>query len=93
MFFSNRPTRATLKKTGIVKERVFGCDLGEHLLNLGHDGKASQYQIVNVIPYYGLLLCDIQVSVLKMAINGDQSGQWRDIHCDVTMRNEAAMCN
>lgn len=38
-FFSSRPNRATLKRTGIVKERVFGCDLGEHLLNSGQDGK------------------------------------------------------
>ena len=40
-FFTSRPTRATLKRTGIMKERVFGCDLGEHLLNSGHDGKTS----------------------------------------------------
>ncbi|KAL3884653.1 hypothetical protein ACJMK2_024775 [Sinanodonta woodiana] len=36
-FFNNRPPRNQLKQTGIVKERVFGCDLGEHLLNSGHD--------------------------------------------------------
>jgi len=39
MFFTTRPARNQLKQTGIVKERVFGCDLGEHLLNSGHDGK------------------------------------------------------
>ena len=38
-FFSSRPNRTTLKRTGIFKERVFGCDLGEHLLNSGQDGK------------------------------------------------------
>ena len=38
-FFSTRPPRNQLKQSGIVKERVFGCDLGEHLLNSGHDGK------------------------------------------------------
>lgn len=38
-FFSNRPSRNELKQSGIVKERVFSCDLGEHLLNSGHDGK------------------------------------------------------
>lgn len=37
-FFSSRPDRTRLKRSGIVKERVFGCDLGEHLLNSGHDG-------------------------------------------------------
>ncbi|XP_078325765.1 uncharacterized protein LOC111123483 isoform X4 [Crassostrea virginica] len=37
MFFNTRPPRNQLKQSGIVKERVFGCDLGEHLLNSGHD--------------------------------------------------------
>lgn len=37
-FFSSRPERIRLKRSGIVKERVFGCDLGEHLLNSGNDG-------------------------------------------------------
>ncbi|GJQ85985.1 hypothetical protein Trydic_g21829 [Trypoxylus dichotomus] len=36
-FILNRPSRRRLKQTGILKERVFGCDLGEHLLNSGHD--------------------------------------------------------
>ena len=43
MFFTTRPTRTTLKRTGIVKERVFGCDLGEHLLNSGHDGELIRF--------------------------------------------------
>ncbi|XP_067676921.1 uncharacterized protein [Haliotis asinina] len=38
-FFSTRPARNQLKQSGIVKERVFGCDLGEHLLNSGNDGE------------------------------------------------------
>ncbi|XP_076643105.1 GTPase-activating protein CdGAPr [Halictus rubicundus] len=36
-FILNRPSRRRLKQSGILKERVFGCDLGEHLLNSGHD--------------------------------------------------------
>ncbi|ENN71619.1 hypothetical protein YQE_11718, partial [Dendroctonus ponderosae] len=32
-FILNRPSRRRLKQSGILKERVFGCDLGEHLLN------------------------------------------------------------
>ncbi|VVC43891.1 Hypothetical protein CINCED_3A017545 [Cinara cedri] len=36
-FILSRPTRRTLKQSGILKERVFGCDLGEHLLNTGRD--------------------------------------------------------
>ena len=37
-FILSRPTRGKLKKRGILKERVFGCDLGEHLLNSGQEG-------------------------------------------------------
>ncbi|CAN9501379.1 unnamed protein product [Ophioblennius macclurei] len=33
----SRPTKQKLKQRGILRERVFGCDLGEHLLNSGHD--------------------------------------------------------
>ncbi|KAL7669503.1 hypothetical protein ACOME3_010158 [Neoechinorhynchus agilis] len=36
-FFSTRPSRVALKQAGIVEERVFGCDLGEHLHNTGCD--------------------------------------------------------
>lgn len=42
-FFSSRPTRSQLKQTGIVKERVFGCDLGEHLQNSGHEGQMTKH--------------------------------------------------
>lgn len=38
-FILNRPSRRRLKQSGILKERVFGCDLGEHLLNSGQDGE------------------------------------------------------
>ena len=38
-FILNRPNRGKLKKSGILKERVFGCDLSEHLLNTGQPGK------------------------------------------------------
>uniref|UniRef100_A0A803YR02 Rho GTPase activating protein 32 n=1 Tax=Meleagris gallopavo TaxID=9103 RepID=A0A803YR02_MELGA len=34
-FMKSRPTKQKLKQRGILKERVFGCDLGEHLLNSG----------------------------------------------------------
>lgn len=42
-FILSRPTRRTLKQSGILKERVFGCDLGEHLLNSGRDCKYNFY--------------------------------------------------
>lgn len=40
-FILSRPSRRSLKQQGILRERVFGCDLGEHLLNCGHDGEFS----------------------------------------------------
>ncbi|XP_038065145.1 rho GTPase-activating protein 32-like isoform X2 [Patiria miniata] len=36
-FILARPTRRGLKQRGILRERVFGCDLGEHLLNCDTD--------------------------------------------------------
>ncbi|XP_039626474.1 rho GTPase-activating protein 32 isoform X2 [Polypterus senegalus] len=36
-FMKSRPSKQKLKQRGILKERVFGCDLGEHLLNSGHE--------------------------------------------------------
>uniref|UniRef100_A0A3P8YXI4 Rho GTPase activating protein 32a n=1 Tax=Esox lucius TaxID=8010 RepID=A0A3P8YXI4_ESOLU len=36
-FMKSRPPPQKLRQRGILKERVFGCDLGEHLLNSGHD--------------------------------------------------------
>ncbi|XP_069460979.1 rho GTPase-activating protein 33 isoform X2 [Ambystoma mexicanum] len=36
-FMKSRPSKQRLKQRGILKERVFSCDLGEHLLNSGYD--------------------------------------------------------
>lgn len=36
-FILARPSRRRLKQSGIYKERVFSCDLGEHLMNSGQD--------------------------------------------------------
>ncbi|XP_076869218.1 uncharacterized protein arhgap33 isoform X2 [Brachyhypopomus gauderio] len=36
-FMKSRPSKQKLKQRGILKERVFSCDLGEHLLNSGSD--------------------------------------------------------
>ena len=41
-FILSRPSRGKLKKSGILKERVFGCDLSEHLLNSGQPGNDNQ---------------------------------------------------
>ncbi|XP_055342347.1 LOW QUALITY PROTEIN: uncharacterized protein LOC129590925 [Paramacrobiotus metropolitanus] len=37
-FLSNRPTRRRLKESGILRERIFGCDLGEYLMNASSGG-------------------------------------------------------
>ena len=50
-FFSSRPERSRLKRSGIVKERVFGCDLGEHLLNSGNDGKLSTKVLLFIVMF------------------------------------------
>ncbi|KAK2191607.1 hypothetical protein NP493_50g04042 [Ridgeia piscesae] len=54
-FFTSRPTRTTLKRTGIMKERVFGCDLGEHLLNTGHDVPLVLKSCAEVIEAEGIV--------------------------------------
>lgn len=36
-FILARPSRRRLKQSGIYKERVFSCDLGEHLMNSGQE--------------------------------------------------------
>jgi hypothetical protein len=42
-FILSRPSRRKLKQSGILKERVFGCDLGEHLLNSGRESKSLMF--------------------------------------------------
>lgn len=37
----SRPPPQKLRQRGILRERVFGCDLGEHLHNSGHEGKST----------------------------------------------------
>ncbi|XP_074162800.1 rho GTPase-activating protein 33 isoform X2 [Sminthopsis crassicaudata] len=36
-FIRSRPSRQRLRQRGILRQRVFGCDLGEHLSNSGQD--------------------------------------------------------
>uniref|UniRef100_F7E3Y3 Rho GTPase activating protein 33 n=1 Tax=Ornithorhynchus anatinus TaxID=9258 RepID=F7E3Y3_ORNAN len=36
-FIGSRPSRLRLRQRGILRQRVFGCDLGEHLSNSGQD--------------------------------------------------------
>lgn len=68
-FMKSRPTKQKLKQRGILKERVFGCDLGEHLLNSGHDGKKQP------VPEFFLPWQSLRVLV---AVQGRAGGQMCD---------------
>ncbi|KAJ0183006.1 hypothetical protein K1T71_000982 [Dendrolimus kikuchii] len=52
-FILSRPSRRSLKQQGILKERVFGCDLGEHLLNCGRDVPAVLVECARAIEERG----------------------------------------
>ncbi|KAJ8289734.1 hypothetical protein GJAV_G00004660 [Gymnothorax javanicus] len=54
-FMKSRPTKQKLKQRGILKERVFGCDLGEHLLNSGHDVPQVLKSCSEFIEKYGIV--------------------------------------
>lgn len=49
-FMRSRPSRQRLRQRGILRQRVFGCDLGEHLSNSGQDGEASTYLPSPLLP-------------------------------------------
>ncbi|KAK6645408.1 hypothetical protein RUM43_001685 [Polyplax serrata] len=54
-FILSRPSRRRLKQSGILRERVFGCDLGEHLLNSGHEIPMVLKCCVEFIESHGLV--------------------------------------
>ncbi|XP_062894544.1 rho GTPase-activating protein 32-like isoform X1 [Mobula hypostoma] len=54
-FMKSRPTKQKLKQRGILKERVFGCDLGEHLLNSGQDVPQVLKSCTDFIEKYGVV--------------------------------------
>nr|CAD7257131.1 unnamed protein product [Timema shepardi] len=54
-FILARPSRRRLKQSGILKERVFGCDLGEHLLNSGQEIPMVLKCCAEFIENYGIV--------------------------------------
>ncbi|XP_039769514.1 rho GTPase-activating protein 32 isoform X5 [Ornithorhynchus anatinus] len=54
-FMKSRPTKQKLKQRGILKERVFGCDLGEHLLNSGFEVPQVLQSCTSFIERYGIV--------------------------------------
>ncbi|KAF6021027.1 hypothetical protein EB796_020674 [Bugula neritina] len=55
MFFSSRPNRTSLKRNGIVKERVFSCDLGEHLSNYHLSVPQVLFLCCQVVELHGMI--------------------------------------
>ncbi|XP_060604379.1 serine/arginine repetitive matrix protein 2-like [Ruditapes philippinarum] len=77
LFFNTRPARIQLKQSGIVRERVFGCDLGEHLLNSGHDVPLVLKSCADVIESQGLVdgiyrLSGITSNIQKLRLAFDE---------------------
>ncbi|XP_055682337.1 GTPase-activating protein CdGAPr isoform X1 [Lutzomyia longipalpis] len=54
-FILSRPSRRRLKASGIYKERVFSCDLSEHLLNSGQDIPMVLKCCAEFIEEYGIV--------------------------------------
>ncbi|KAG8177293.1 hypothetical protein JTE90_023610 [Oedothorax gibbosus] len=93
-FLLSRPSRRKLKQSGILKERVFGCDLGEHLMNTSRDIPLvlkcctefiEQYGIVDGI--YRLSGVTSNIQKLRLAFDEDRvpnltdEAILQDIHC------------
>ncbi|EDV99404.1 GTPase-activating protein CdGAPr [Drosophila grimshawi] len=54
-FILSRPSRRRLKQSGIYRERVFSCDLSEHLLNSGQDIPMVLRSCAEFIENYGVI--------------------------------------
>ncbi|KAH8410088.1 hypothetical protein KR009_005836 [Drosophila setifemur] len=54
-FILSRPSRRRLKQSGIYRERVFNCDLSEHLLNSGQEIPMVLRSCAEFIENYGVI--------------------------------------
>ena len=54
-FFKSRPSKDELLQHGILRERVFGCDLGELLAITGHDVPLVVSMCAEVIEEHGIV--------------------------------------
>ncbi|CAG9798189.1 unnamed protein product [Chironomus riparius] len=54
-FILARPSRRRLKQSGIYKERVFSCDLGEHLMNSGQEIPQVLKSCAEFIEQFGIV--------------------------------------
>eukprot|EP00095_Tigriopus_kingsejongensis_P002221 maker-scaffold817_size93049-snap-gene-0.9 protein:Tk02221 transcript:maker-scaffold817_size93049-snap-gene-0.9-mRNA-1 annotation:"cdc42 gtpase-activating" len=93
-FILSRPARGKLKKSGILKERVFGCDLSEHLLNTGQEVPRVLTHCAEFIEERGIIdgiyrLSGIASNIQKLRVAFDEDrvpnlhddrGVMQDIH-------------
>ncbi|XP_021375956.1 uncharacterized protein LOC110464834 isoform X2 [Mizuhopecten yessoensis] len=95
MFFTTRPARNQLKQSGIVKERVFGCDLGEHLLNTGQENSTDVPLVLKccaeVIEQHGIVdgiyrLSGITSNIQKLRLAFDED-RVPDLTTDVYLQD------
>uniref|UniRef100_A0A3B5QLI5 Rho-GAP domain-containing protein n=1 Tax=Xiphophorus maculatus TaxID=8083 RepID=A0A3B5QLI5_XIPMA len=76
----SRPPPQKLRQRGILRERVFGCDLGEHLHNSGHDvpqvvkSCAEFIEKIGVVDgIYRLSGISSNIQKLRFVLNGKSS--------------------
>ncbi|XP_064651535.1 uncharacterized protein LOC135502535 isoform X4 [Lineus longissimus] len=94
MFFSTRPNRNLLKQSGIFKERVFGCDLGEHLLNTSQNVPLVLKCCSEAIEEFGVVdgiyrLSGVSSNIQRLRLAFDENREpdltaeeyQQDIHC------------
>lgn len=95
LFLSSRPSKARLLQSGILKERTFGCDLGEHLAKTNNqDVPAVLTKCAEVIESHGIVdgiyrLSGMSSNIqkLRFAFDGEEPPDLlkdcylRDIHC------------
>ncbi|XP_078676256.1 rho GTPase-activating protein 32-like isoform X5 [Branchiostoma floridae x Branchiostoma belcheri] len=93
-FLATRPSRRLLQQTGILRERVFGCDLGEYLLRCGVDVPPVLACCAEFIEKYGIIdgvyrLSGVASNIHKLRAEFDMESEpdlakdcyRQDIHC------------
>nr|XP_050034927.1 uncharacterized protein LOC126531447 isoform X1 [Dermacentor andersoni] len=93
-FLLSRPSRRKLKQSGILRERVFGCDLGEHLTNTGRDVPLVLSSCAKFIEQFGIVdgiyrLSGVTSNIQKLRVTFDEDRVpdlneeeiRQDIHC------------
>ncbi|XP_013781686.2 uncharacterized protein LOC106465982 isoform X3 [Limulus polyphemus] len=93
-FLLSRPSRGKLKQSGILKERVFGCDLGEHLLNTSREIPLVLKCCTEFIEAHGIVdgiyrLSGVTSNIQKLRLGFDEDRApdlsdeaiLQDVHC------------